>query len=416
MRPTSFDEIAGQRHLFGKNGSIRKMADAGYITNMIFYGPPGTGKTTAADIIAKSSGKTLHRLNATTASLDDIKAVAAETETVLGQRGILLYLDEIQYFNKKQQQSLLEYIEDGRITLIASTTENPFFYVYPAIISRCAVFEFKPVSPEDCVNRLDIALRTLNEDQGKEKTAKRDVLISLARICGGDLRRSISLLEHVYFASGDEITGDDVESFVPEAMKGTGAFSKDGDGHYDLLSAFQKSIRGSDPDASVFYLARLLAAGELLSVCRRLRVIASEDIGLAHPVAAAVVHACCESAVQLGLPEAGIPLSEAVILLATSPKSAEANFAYGRAMADVKAGKGKNIPDSLRDSHYSGAEKLDHGRGYIYPQGRRNNYVSQQYLPDDIKNTVYYEYGTNKTEQAAKAYWERVKEEEKGQK
>ncbi len=409
MRPQSFDEIAGQAHLFSKNGLLRRMVESGRITNMIFYGPPGTGKTTAADIIAKNSDMTLYRLNATTASLSDIKDITGQTNTAIGSGGILLYLDEIQYFNRKQQQSLLEYIEDGRITLITSTTENPYFYIYPAIISRSAVFEFKPVTPEDCVPVLERALGILNEENRTVKTSDTDALLYIAKLCGGDVRRSVGLLENIWYASDGVIDKGLTDAFVPEIMKGTGAFASDGDDHFDLLSALQKSIRGSDPDASVFYLAKLLTAGELLSVCRRLQVIASEDIGAAYPLAAAITRACCESAVDLGLPEARIPLVNATVMLATSPKSVTALSAYDAAEADIREGKGKMIPAHLRDAHYSGAAALGRGVEYLYPHAFDNDWVAQQYLPDDIRDKRYYEYGANKNEQTAKAYWDRIK-------
>ncbi len=409
MRPQSFDEIAGQAHLFSKNGLLRRMVESGRITNMIFYGPPGTGKTTAADIIAKNSDMTLYRLNATTASLSDIKDITGQTNTAIGSGGILLYLDEIQYFNRKQQQSLLEYIEDGRITLITSTTENPYFYIYPAIISRSAVFEFKPVTPQDCVPVLERALGILNEENRTVKTSDTDALLYIAKLCGGDVRRSVGLLENIWYASDGVIDKALTDAFVPEIMKGTGAFASDGDDHFDLLSALQKSIRGSDPDASVFYLAKLLTAGELLSVCRRLQVIASEDIGAAYPLAAAITRACCESAVDLGLPEARIPLVNATVMLATSPKSVTALSAYDAAEADIREGKGKMIPAHLRDAHYSGAAALGRGVEYLYPHAFDNDWAAQQYLPDDIRDKRYYEYGANKNEQTAKAYWDRIK-------
>jgi putative ATPase len=409
IRPTSIEDMVGQSHLFGKNGIIRRIIDKGVLRNMIFAGPPGTGKTTAAMIIAKASGIEMRVLNATTASLADGKQVCAEADGIMGSNGILLYLDEIQYFNKKQQQSLLEYIEDGRITLITSTTENPFFYVYPAIISRSAVFEFKAVEPSDCLPVLRRALGILNEENKTECTCDDETLIYIARLCGGDVRRSIGLLEHVFYAADNKIDKEITDRFVPDAMKGTGAFQRDGDGHFDLLSALQKSIRGSDPDAAVFYLAKLLSAGELLSVCRRLQVIASEDIGLAYPYAAVITRACCESAKELGLPEARIPLTNAAITLATAPKSAQGIFAYDKAEADIAAGLGKNVPDHLRDSHYAGAAKLGRGIEYKYPQTYPDNWCEQQYLPDDIKDRQYYEYGNNKTEQAAKAYWNKIK-------
>ncbi len=409
LRPTDFDDIAGQEKLFGKNGSLRKMVEQGHMTNMIFYGPPGTGKTTAANIIAKRSGMTLYKLNATTASLSDVKEIMSQTDSMFGSGGILLYLDEIQYFNKKQQQSLLEYMEDGRITLIASTTENPFFYVYGAIISRSAVFEFRPVKPEECAPCLTRALTVLNEENKRSVSASPDTLIYLAKLCGGDVRRSIGLLEHVFFASEDEITKETVDDFVPEAMRGIGTFSSGGDDHYDLLSCLQKSIRGSDPDATAFYIAKLLSAGELLSVCRRLQVIASEDIGLAYPMAAVITRSCCQSALDLGMPEARIPLINASLMLATSPKSVTALEAYEAAMADIQAGMGKDPPAHLRDSHYAGAAVLGHGTEYKYPHAYENDYIEQQYLPNDLVKRKYYKYGTNKTEQSAKAYWDKIK-------
>ncbi len=409
MRPQTFDDIAGQPHLFSKNGLLRRMVQSGRITNMIFYGPPGTGKTTAADIIAKNSDMTLFRLNATTASLSDIKDITQQTNTAIGSGGILLYLDEIQYFNRKQQQSLLEYIEDGRITLITSTTENPYFYIYPAIISRSAVFEFKPVRPEECVPVLQKALKTLNEENKTEKTSDDETLCYISKICGGDVRRAIGVLENIFYAADQKIDRDLTDAFIPEIMRGTGAFAADGDDHFDLLSALQKSIRGSDPDASVFYLARLLTAGELLSACRRLQVIASEDIGAAYPLAAAITRACCESAVDLGLPEARIPLVNATVMLATAPKSVTALAAYDAAEADIRDGKGKEIPAHIRDAHYSGAAALGRGIEYLYPHAFDNDWVKQQYLPDDIRDKRYYEYGANKNEQTAKAYWDKIK-------
>ena len=409
MRPEEFDDIVGQEHLFGKNGSLRKMTESGYLTNMIFYGPPGTGKTTSANIIAKKSNMTMYKLNATTASLADVKSIAEQTGSAIGEGGILLYLDEIQYFNKKQQQSLLEYIEDGRITLIASTAENPFFSVYSAVISRSAVFEFKPVTPKICAVRLEKALALLNSESNKSIVCNTDILEYIASVCGGDVRRSIGMLEHIWYASESEITRQLADKFIPDAMRGQGAFAKDGDSHYDLLSALQKSIRGSDPDASVFYLAKLLGAGELLSVVRRLSVIASEDIGAAYPMASAITYACCQQALSLGIPEARIPLANCTVMLATAPKSVTALEAYERAAEDIAHGLGKNIHDHLLDSHYQCAETLGHGIGYKYPHAYENDYVKQQYLPDDIKNKTYYEYGSNKTEQAAKAYWDKIK-------
>lgn len=398
IRPKSFDEMVGQSHLFGKNGAIRKICAENYLPNMIFYGPPGTGKTTAARIIADGSGMTLRCLNATSASLSDVKDVVAETSSLLGSEGILLYLDEIQYFNKKQQQSLLEYIEDGRITLIASTTENPYLYVYNAIISRSAVFEFKAVSENDIVPALARVLELLNEETGRSKTAPDEVLSYIAASAAGDVRRSINLLENTYFTSGKELSLEAAKDFTPSVI---GNFDKSGTVHYDLLSGLQKSIRGSDPDAAIFYLAKILEGGDLIGACRRLQVIACEDIGLAYPQAAQIVLSCVQMANNLGLPEARIPLSEAAILLATAPKSNSAYAAYAAAAEDIASGKGQTIPPYMRPSN--------NYEGYKYPHDYPDHYVDQQYLPDDIKNAKYYSYGDNKTEQAAKAYWDKIK-------
>ena len=394
LRPKSFDEIVGQQHLFGEHGVVRKMISSGRITNMIFYGPPGTGKTTAAEIIARESGMTFHRLNATTASLSDVKEILAGTNNVFSVGGILLYIDEIQYFNKKQQQALLEYIEDGRVTLITSTTENPHFYVYNAIISRSSLFEFKPVSPADCAIAVRRAIDYLNGEMGTKKTADEDTVSYIARSTSGDVRHAIVLTENAFFASDGEITRETVDSFNVRV----GNF--DEDTHYDLLSCLQKSIRGSDPDAAVFYLAKLLSLGELISVCRRLQVIASEDIGLAYPQAAVVTRACCESAKELGMPEAAIPLANATVLLATSPKSNSAHDAVFAAMADVEKGCGRVVPKHLQSPLF---------KGYKYPHDYPNHYVEQQYLPDDIKDRKYYQWGSNKLEDAARQYAEKIK-------
>jgi putative ATPase len=396
MRPQSFDDMVGQEHLFGARGVLRRMLENGRVTNMIFYGPPGIGKTTAAELIARLSGMTFRRLNATTASLADVKAVLSETQNVFGVSGILLYLDEIQYFNRKQQQSLLEYMEDGRITLIASTTENPHFYIYPAILSRASLFEFKPVRPAECARALRRALDHLNEQHGTQKSATDELLQAIAKATGGDVRRAIVLLENVYFAADEVLTDELVGQYAPAV----GHF--DDDTHYDLLSCLQKSIRGSDPDATAFYVARLVDAGELISLCRRLQVIASEDIGLAYPQAAAIVRACCESAKELGLPEGRIPLINAAILLATSPKSNSAYLALAAAAEDFAAGKGKSIPQHLQSPLF---------KGYKYPHDYPNHYVEQQYLPDDLAGKRYYTPAPNKQEMAAAEYCKKIKGE-----
>ena len=395
LRPKTFDDIVGQEHLFGSRGVIRRMVESGRITNMIFYGPPGIGKTTAAEIIAAQSGMQFRRLNATSASLSDVKAVLSETNNVFGAGGILLYLDEIQYFNRKQQQSLLEYMEDGRVTLISSTTENPHFYVYNAILSRASLFEFKPVSPTAIVPALRRALDYLNGESGTEKTASDALLEKIGRATGGDVRRAIGLLENTFFAANGELCEEDMMSFSTSV----GNFNDDT--HFDLLSCLQKSIRGSDPDATAFYVAKLVAAGELLALCRRLQVIASEDIGLAYPQAAAITRACCESAVELGLPEGRIPLINAALMLATSPKSNSAYLALGAAMQDVSDGKGVVVPTHLQSPLF---------KGYRYPHDYPDHYVAQQYLPDDLRGKKYYQPAPNKQEAAAAAYWEGVHE------
>ena len=398
LRPSSFSEVAGQSHLVSPKGVITRMLGSGRISNMIFFGPPGTGKTTVANIIAKNSGMELFRLNATTASLSDVKDVIAKADSVFATKGILLYLDEIQYFNKKQQQSILECLEDGRVTLIASTTENPYFAIYDALISRCSVFEFKHVASSEIVPVLKRALNALNKETGLNKVASDSALEFLASCSGGDVRHALTLFDGAYFASDLEITEDIAREFIPSVS--AGMFDKDSDVHHNLLSGLQKSIRGSDPDGAVFYLARLLEGGDILSACRRLQVIASEDIGLAYPQAAQITYALCQSARELGLPEARIPLANCAIMLATAPKSNSAYLAIARAAEDIKNGKGQETPLHLQAPLF---------KGYKYPHDYPNSYVDQQYLPNDLKNAKYYEYGSNKTEQAAKAYWEAIK-------
>ncbi|MBE6550802.1 MAG: replication-associated recombination protein A [Ruminococcaceae bacterium] len=408
MRPRELDEMCGQRHIIGENAPLRKLVSQNKIPNMIFYGPSGTGKTTAANIIAEKAGMTFFKLNATVAGSSDIKDVLKETETLTGSEGILLYLDEIQYLNRKQQQTLLEYIEDGRVTLIASTTENPYFYIYKAILSRCLVFEFKELSPEDMTDVLVRAMNALNEENkaqgGEEKILDETAARLIAVSSGGDVRSALNTLEASYYTA-DTVINEETAKAV--SGKGYASYDSEGDDKFELLSALQKSIRGSDENAAVFYLAKLLESGDLLSPCRRLLVIASEDIGLAYPMAAAITNACVDSAIRLGLPEARIPLAQAAVLLATAPKSNSAYMAMDMALEDVRNGLGRDMPSRLKNNHAFGVGEV---KGeYLYPHDFPNHYVSQQYLPDDIKDKKYYTYGDNKTERAAYEYQERVK-------
>lgn len=410
LRPTSVDEMVGQRHLLGEGKLLRAIAEGKEIPNMIFYGPSGVGKTTLARIISERSDRKLYKLNATTASISDIKGIISDINPFTAPNGILLYLDEIQYFNKKQQQSLLEFIENGSITLIASTTENPYFYVYNAILSRCTVFEFKPVSAQDMIPFIERAIHYLEEQRGFSINCSEEGLKRIAYGCGGDVRKCCNCIEIISLALTREHP-DITDEMISEASQRSGNhYDKDGDYHYDILSAFQKSIRGSDPDAALVYLARLLDAGNLIAPCRRLMVIAAEDIGLAYPQAISIVKSCVDCAQALGLPEARLPLAEAVILLATAPKSNSVIEAIDAAMADVSNGKGQVIPSNIQDAHYGGAERLGHGKSYIYPHTYPNHYVNQNYMPEDLKGKHYYQFGDNKLESASAAYWEKIKE------
>lgn len=411
IRPKSLDEVVGQQHILGKNGVLRRIIDSGNIPNMIFYGASGVGKTTVARIIAENTNLKMCKLNGTSASVSDIKDVIAQTETIDGFNGILLYLDEIQYLNKKQQQSLLEHIENGKITLIASTTENPYFYVFNAILSRSTVFEFKPIEPQDVMPAIRRAFQIVAEEQQLKLKIENGVIEHIAKGCGGDVRKSINTVELCALTADNDgesliVRYDAVQQLTQRSNM---RYDRDGDQHYDLLSALQKSIRGSDENAAIHYAARLLEAGDMLSLCRRLLVIASEDIGLAYPQAIVITKACVDSALQLGLPEAGIPLAEAVILLATSPKSNSSYMALARAKEDIQKGITNTFPRCLQNVHYDGDDVKNKGQFYKYPHDYPNHYVSQQYLPDELKNRVYYEFGENKTEQASKLYWSKIK-------
>ncbi len=410
LRPTELDDVVGQNHILGKGGLLRRIIESGDIPNMIFYGPSGTGKTTVARIIAEKTNRTLRKLNATTAGLADIRAIIDELDTMLAPNGILLYLDEIQYFNKKQQQSLLEFIENGSITLIASTTENPYFYVYNAVLSRSTVFEFKAISARDVEGAVRRAVRLLSEREGIEADCPDEVVSLVAQGCGGDVRKALNAVE-LLFTAAPRIGGkvvlspDDARAVTQRsAMR----YDREGDEHYDVVSALMKSLRGSDPDAALHYLARLLEAGDLPGACRRILCSASEDIGMAYPQAVSIVKACVDNALQLGLPEAQLPLAQACILLATAPKSNSVVAAIDAARADVRAGKSGNIPREMQNVHADGTG-FEREQGYKYPHNYPGHWVRQQYLPDSLKNAHYYEYGDNKTEQAAKTYWELIK-------
>ena len=401
FRPNSIEEMVGQPHLFSKNSIFYKTINKNNIPNMIFYGPPGVGKTTVANIIAKNTEMLLCKLNGTTASLDDVKKVIDDSKSVFASKGVLLYLDEIQYFNKKQQQSLLEYVEKGLITLIASTTENPYFYIYPALLSRCTVFEFKLVSKDEIKKGLE---RIVNL---KKIKIEDEALDRLALASNGDVRKAINNLEVIYLALGNKtIKLKDVDEIVDKAHI---VYDKSEDKHFDHLSALMKSLRGSDPDAAIFYLAKMLEAGDLQAVCRRILCSVNEDVGLAYPSLIPIVKSCVDIALQIGMPEAKLPLSNAVILIATAPKSNSAYMAYAKAVSDIQMGKGSTVPRTLQNTHFDGEDQLNKGQNYKYPHDYKNHYVKQQYLPDDVKDAHYYIYGSNKFEQALKEYWDKIK-------
>jgi putative ATPase len=410
LRPQTLDEVYGQEHILGEGAVLRRLIDSGKIPNMVFYGPSGTGKTTVANIIAKQTKRTLYKLNATTASTADIKQIVAELDTFMAPNGALLYLDEIQSFNKKQQQSLLEHIENGKITLIASTTENPYFYVFNAILSRSTVFEFKQISSEGALKAVRRAVSYMEERTALKAMPEEGALEYIAGCCGGDIRKALNAVE-VLFSAGIP-RGDTLALTMADAkavtQKSALRADRDGDSHYDLLSALQKSIRGSDPDAAVHYLARLLEIGQMPSACRRLMVIAAEDVGLAFPQIISIVNAAVDMALKLGMPEARIPLVDATVLMATSPKSNSAYMALAAATDDIKKGKGGDFPRHLQNMH-ADSFTMEREQGYLYPHDYPNHWVSQQYLPDDLAGTIYYEYGPNKLEQAAKQYWDAIK-------
>ncbi len=414
IRPKTLDQVVGQKHILGQDGLLRRIIESGNIPNLIFYGPSGVGKTTVANIIAQRTNRPLHRLNATTASIADIKDIMADVGTLMAPEGVLLYLDEIQYFNKKQQQSLLEFMEDGRITLIASTTENPFFAVFGAVLSRATVFEFKQISAEDALPAIDRGISIMGERLGASVRCEEGVREYIAASCGGDIRKSINAVELLLNAGKRDkgeilVTLSDAETV---AQKSAMRYDREGDAHFDIASALMKSMRGSDPDAALHYLARLLEAGDMITAIRRILCSASEDVGLAYPMAVPIVKACVDNALQLGLPEARLPLAEAVVLLATSPKSNSIHEGINAAMADVRAGRVGGIPRHLQNVH-ADSSGMERKQNYKYPHDYPHHWVAQQYLPDELVGTRYYQYGENKTEQAAWRYWAEVKEKQR---
>ena len=410
LRPTTLDEVFGQEHILGQGAVLRRLIDSGKVPNMVFYGPSGTGKTTVSNIIARQTNRTLYKPNATTASTADIKEIVAQLDTFMAPNGVLLYLDEIQSFNKKQQQSLLEYIENGKITLIASTTENPYFYVFNAILSRSTIFEFKQIDAAAALKAVKRAVSFMEQRTALQAVPEDGALEYIAGACGGDLRKAMNAVE-VLFSAGI-IDGDRIPLSLADAkavtQKSALRADRDGDNHYDLLSALQKSIRGSDPDAACHYLARLLEAGQMQSACRRLMVIAAEDVGLAFPQIIPIVNACVDMALKLGMPEARIPLGDAAVLMATSPKSNSGHIALDAALADVRKGKGGSFPRHLQNVH-ADSYTMEREQGYRYPHDYPNHWVQQQYLPDELVGTQYYTYGPNKLEKAAKQYWDAIK-------
>ena len=409
LRPAELDEVYGQRHILGPSGLLRRIIESGSVPNMIFYGPSGVGKTTVANIIAKKTQRKLCRLNATTATSADIREIVAQLDTFLAPNGILLYLDEIQYFTKKQQQTLLEHIESGSITLIASTTENPYFYIYNAILSRSTVFEFKPIGPEDAAQAIERAIRYLAGKSGLTVETEEGAVQQMAQGCGGDLRKALNAVELLFSAgkAKDGVLTLGLEDAKAVSQKSSMRYDREGDQHFDVLSALMKSLRGSDPDAALHYLARLLEAGDLAGACRRILCSASEDIGMAYPQAVSIVKACVDNALQLGMPEARLPLAQACILLATAPKSNSVVLAIDAAMRDVRAGITGNLPRELQNVHADGTG-FERDQGYRYPHDFPNHWVRQQYLPDELVGRTYYHYGDNKTEQAARKYWEAI--------